>query len=192
MDLWNSGSDDAKYVVGRAASPDMKVNPSSKPIISNVDYVKFSALSFSMDTANVKGLNQIFVQIHNRGLTPVSPNEAKVLMLVANGDSTIPPLPAGFASRITAADSGKWLAPSAWKFATPEAAYRAFSGELSARAPQIVEFKVNFKSLELVGPHAYVAVFVTALKDPLTSNEVNLDRLTQASRHVAYRRLKLV
>jgi hypothetical protein len=148
-----------------------------------------------IETADLPGTtDQIYVEVHNRGLTPLPGSQVTVLLLLADASAGLPSLPANYASHITAGDPNpSWLG-SSWHFADPSNPYRALPGNVSARTPQIVRYDVDFSSLSLIpgDDHVCAAAFITTPNDPLTATNIVLDQLTMADKHVAHRNLHLV
>jgi hypothetical protein len=186
-------------------SADIKVRRPSVPgepaLNSPPDYLDYAVnigdyvdSTSDIETADQTGPNRIFVEVHNRGLTPIPPSQVRILLLVADASVALPPLPADFATHIAAGDtSSAWLG-SQWHFADSAAPYRTTTQSVDVRTPQVVEFDVDFTSLSLPLGHNHVcaAAFVTAAVDPLTAVNTNLDQLTMQDKHVAHRNLHLV
>jgi hypothetical protein len=187
-------------------SADIKVRRPSLPgapaLNSPPDYLDFAVnigdyvdTTSNVETADQTGPNRIFVEVHNRGLTPVPADEVRILLLVTDASVALPTLPADFTSRIAAADASLgWLAGSGWHFADSFSPYRKTPRDLDVRTPQVVDFEVDFSSMSLPLGHDHVcaAAFVTAAGDPLTGLDTNLNQLTMHDKHVAHRNLHLV
>ena len=146
------------------------------------------------ETADISGTNRAFVEVHNRGLTPIPGAMVRVLLLITDAHAGLPALPEGFETRINSNDTSNWVAGSAWRFADPSAPYRTLPGPLDARVPQVVEFPLNVSSLSLPAGHDHVcaAAFITTAGDPITSTDTSLDSLTMHDKHVVHRNLHLV
>jgi hypothetical protein len=156
------------------------------------DYVDSTS---NVETADSSGPNRIFVEIHNRGLTPVPAAQVRVCLLVTDASAGLPALPAGYAGHINAGDtSAAWLAGSGWHFADPSQPYRTPPRDLDVRTPQVVEFTVDFASLSLPLGHDHVcaAAFLTATSDTIAAVDQSLDLVTMHDKHVAHRNLHLV
>lgn len=186
-------------------SADIKVRRPSLPgapaLGSPPDFLDFTVNvgdyvdTTNIETADAGGVNRVFVELHNRALTPVPAAQVRVCLLVTDAYAGLPPLPSDYAARINAGDtSASWLTGTQWRFADPASPYRIASQALDVRVPQVVEFDVDFTSLSLPLGHDHVcaAAFVTSTMDPIASTETNLDQLTMHDRHVAHRNLHLV
>ena len=146
--------------------------------------------------------NQVFVEVHNRGLTPVPGSNVRVLLLVTPVSAGLPTLPTGYATHIQNGDppgdpstSGSgWLYGSAWYAAEPGSPYKSPPGNVDVRTPGVVEFNVDFKNIPAAGltDHVCAAAFITTLSDPLTSTQPSLDLLTMQDKHAVHRNLHLV
>jgi hypothetical protein len=139
----------------------------------------------------------VFIQVHNRGLTPVPGGQVQVLLLLADASTGLPALPDGYAAHINQADPTKsWLADGGWSFADPAVPYRNLPGTLDVRAPQVVEYDLDCSTLSLPAGHNQVcaAAFVTTTiaTEQLSSTTTDLDQLTMQDKHVVYRTLLLV
>jgi hypothetical protein len=170
-------------------SPDIKVMPASAGVLPlPLDFVGFAGLNAPAATADLTGNNQIFVQVHNRSLTPVAGDHAHVLLLLAAAVGNIaPPLPSGFAARINSQDSTNWLSGSGWQFADPVNPYRALPSSLSVRIPQVVEYDVDMTSSGLPFEIVCAAAFVTSASDQIQGTATDLAALTMSDKHVAFR-----
>ena len=149
-----------------------------------------------IETGDESGSNRVFVEVHNRGLTPVPGTNVRVLLLMADASAGLPALPAGYASHINSGDtSTAWLG-SNWRFADSITPFKILSGNLDVRTPLIAEFNVDFTPLSLPATHHHVclAAFVTTLDstDAFTGSVTNLDQLAMIDKHVAQRNLHLV
>jgi len=186
-------------------SADIKVRRPSLPgepaLNSPPDYLDYAVnigdyvdSTSDIETADQTGPNRIFVEVHNRGLTPIPASQVRILLLVADASVALPPLPANFTSHIAAADTNPAWLGSQWHFADSAAPYRTTTQNVDVRTPQVVEFNVDFTSLSLPLGHDHVCAvaFVTATSDPLTAVNTNLDQLTMQDKHVAHRNLHLV
>lgn len=160
------------------------------------DYIDTSHI----ETADQAGADRIFVEVHNRGLTPLPAGQVRVLLLITQVGAALPALPMDYAAHINNNDtSSGWLspplAPTPWKFADPAMPYRVTTGILDVRTPQVVEFDVDVSTLGLApGDHVCAAAFITTVgaQDRLTATNTNLDQLTMSDKHVAHRNLHLV
>jgi len=208
---WVDGTQDPTvvgYRVSHAMSADNKVRRGSiggLPTLSTPPhYLDFATnIGYQIDpttrweTADATDPNRIFVQVHNRGLTPVAGDQVWVLLLLADASAGLPALPANYATSINAADpSTTWLANSSCSFADATTPYRTLPGTLDVRTPQIVEFDVEFSVLALPPGHNQVcaAAFVTSslAAERLSSSSTDLDQLTMQDKHAVFRTLLLM
>jgi hypothetical protein len=148
------------------------------------------------ETADQSGMDRIYVEVHNRGLTSLPAGQVRVcLLLTTVGSAGVPSLPGGYVNSINIGDTSNWLSGTPWVFADPTK-YKFTTGPLDARTPQIVEFDVDFSAIGLSpGDHVCAAAFVTTVGSqdqlPMPGN-TNLDQLTLQDKHVAQRNLHLV
>ncbi len=178
--------------VVHSASADIKVQRSSGATVPvPQDYVGFAGLPNPLNIADVTGINQVFVQVHNRSLMPVAAADLQILLLVANATGGIPALPADYAARITSSDTSNWLGSTGWKFADSANPYRNPAGDLSVRTPQVVEYDADLTALGVTGTQLCAALFVSTAADALSSAETNLDTLVLQDKHVAYRLIQV-
>jgi hypothetical protein len=193
------------YVLYHWMSADIKVRRSSlmglPPLSSPVSYDDFAVNigdyidpTLHIETADTSGMDRIFVEVHNRSLTPVPAAQVRVLLLWADASMALPPLPAGYASHINGVDTTNWVAGSSWHFVDPSSPFRTPPRDLDVRTPQVVEYNLDFSTLglPLTDTHVCLAAFVTAGTDQITSTNTNLDQLVMSDKHVAHRNLHLV
>jgi hypothetical protein len=149
-----------------------------------------------IETADQSGMDRVFVEVHNRGLTPLPAGQVRIcLLLTTVGAAGLPPLPTNYATFINNGDITNWVAGSQWHFADPTMKYRVTTGVLDVRTPQVVEFDIDFSLVGLSpGDHVCAAAFITTVggQDQLTASNTNLDQLTMQDKHVAHRNLHLV
>lgn len=175
-----------------SASPDIKALTSSKTIATTPDLLAFASLQgFETDLNSFDsfGVNQILIEIHNRGKTPVAGAQVKVALLLADATGALPALPADFATRIQNGDATAWLGSTGWKFADPTSPYRTPPGAVETRVPQVVQYNIDFSAINLTPSHLCAAAFVTTDTDPLTSAVTDIGALAVADKHVATRTL---
>ncbi len=174
-------------------SADIKALRSSGSTLgTSPDFLGYASLKeFRTDLGTVDyfGTNQVFVEVHNRGFTPVAGDQVRVLLLVANSEvPTLPALPAGFAAHVQNGDTDPaWLGASGWSFASPTMPFRTLPGPLTARTPQVVEFDLSLPS----NANVCAAAFVTTPGDPLTAAITDVNVLTMQDKHVALHSLKV-
>ncbi len=187
-------------------SADIKVRRSSLaglPALSSpVNYADF-AINIGdyvdsvarIETGDLSGTDRIFVEVHNRSLTPVPAAQVSVLLLVADASAGLPALPANYASHINSGDSSAaWLAGSAWRFVDSASPYRTLNRDLDVRTPQVVEYQLDFSTLGLPMTHDHVclAAFTTTPGDQITSVNTSLDQVTMSDKHIVHRNVHLV
>jgi hypothetical protein len=208
---WVDGAQDPTargYNVYHWMSADIKVRRGSfiglPPLSTPPDYLDFSINIGDytdpithVETADVLGTNRIFVEVHNRGLTPIPGSQVRVLLLLTEAAAGLPSLPANYASHINTGDtSTSWLAGTHWSFADPVMPYRVLPGTLDVRTPRIVEYQINFATLALLPGHDHIcaAAFVTTTfpAEQITSTSTDLDQVTMHDKHIVYRNLHLV
>ncbi|MDB5354914.1 MAG: hypothetical protein JWN24_1367 [Phycisphaerales bacterium] len=187
-------------------SPDVKVHRPSLggPTVSSPpDLLDFSANigdyidTSDIETADEAGLNRIFIQVHNRALTPVAGTDVRVLLLLTDAAAGLPPLPADYATRIISGDTSNWLTGSSWRFADPMTPYRTLPGTIEARVSQVVYYDFDFSTMALPAGHNHVcaAALVTTISSAdrlLSPGNTSMDALTMIDKHVAHRNLHLV
>lgn len=194
------------YTLFHWMSADIKVRRSSlsglPPLSSPVNYSDFATnigdyvdSVARIETGDLTGTDRIFVEVHNRSLTPVPGAQVSVLLLVADASAGLPPLPVNYASHINSGDtSAAWLASSNWRFVDPASPYRTLNRDLDVRTPQVVEYQLDFSTLGLPATHDHVclAAFSTTPGDQITSVNINLDQVTMADKHIVHRNVHLV
>jgi hypothetical protein len=193
------------YVLYHWMSADIKVRRSSLtglPTLGTpVTYDDFAVNigdyidpTLQIETADSSGTDRIFVEVHNRSLTPVPAAEVQVLLLWADATMALPPLPSGYATHINSADTSNWLAGSSWHFVDPTSPYRIPLNDLDVRTPQVVEYDLDFSTLGLpsTDTHVCLATFVIGGTDQISTNITDLNQLTMSDKHVAHRNLHLV
>jgi hypothetical protein len=175
------------------SSPDIKVLRSSgSTLASTPDFLGFASLKdfeTDLNTYDTLGTNQIVIEVHNRGKSPVDGAQVRVLLLLADGTAPLPALPADLAARFTSGDTTAW--PSAgWKFADPTNPYRALPGLLEARVPQVVRYDVDLDAAGLNTSKLVAAAFITAPADPYAAAGTDAGALALTDKHVAIRTLE--
>lgn len=157
------------------------------------DYVQPST---SVETADVGGMDTIFVEVHNRSVNPVAAANVRVLLLVADASAALPPLPVNWNTHVNNGDTGSWLGGSQWQFVDPIQPYHPLPSDLDVRMPQVAAYQFDFSTLGLPAGHEHVclAAFVTTVdgSDPITATDTDLNTVTMSDKHVAHRNLHLV
>ena len=193
------------YVLYHWMSADIKVRRSSltglPTLGSPVTYDDFAFNigdyidpTLHIETADASGPDRIFVEVHNRSLTPVPAAEVRILLLWADATMALPPLPSGYAAHINSGDTSNWLAGSSWNFVDTTSPYRTPLNDLDVRTPQVVEYDLDFSTLGLpsTDTHVCLATFVIGGTDQISTNITDLNQLTMSDKHVAHRNLHLV
>src|SRR5215472_4063979 len=176
------------------SSPDIKVLRSSRSQLdATPDFFGFASLrdfQTDLNTFDTLGTNQVLIEVHNRGKTAVPGAQVRVLLLLADGSASLPALPADFATRFQNGDTTSWLS-AGWHFADPTNPYRTLPGSLDARTPQVVQYNVDFVSLNFTPDKIAAVAFVTTDGDPYTSTETNANNLVVSDKHFAVRVLEV-
>lgn len=186
-------------------SADVKVRRSSlgglPPLVYPVDDLDFAVnIGDYVDTTDIEtvdstGADQIFVEVHNRSVTPLAASAVRVALLLTHASAGLPPLPADYVSHLNdfSTTSTAWLpSTSQWKFASPP--YCNLNAPLDVRNPQVVKFDVtNLGSLFSGANHVCAAAFVTTAHDQILATDTpSLDYTTMHDKHIAHRNLHLV
>ena len=208
---WVDGAQDPTavgYLVYRWMSADIKVRRGSFFVLPALntppDYLDFATNigdyidpTTHLETADPLGTDRIFVEVHNRGLTPIPGSQVSVLLLLTDASAGLPALPANYAFHINTGDtSTSWLAGTPWSFADSTTPYRTLPGMLDVRTPQVVKYDVDLSTLALPAGHDHVcaAAFVTTTlpTEKIRSTNTNLDQVAMQDKHIVYRNLHLV
>lgn len=134
--------------------------------------------------ADAVGANQVFVQVHNRGHLPIAAGDLRVALLVAASDAAgnAPLLPADYAARIRAADTGAWLGASGWRFVDAAVVYRSNILELNDRRPAVVTWPADFGALGFAAGSHVLLVALSSATSPIVGASDNT--LQSAERNV--------
>lgn len=205
---WVEGAADPNRVGAKVyhwMSADIKVRRPSLPALptlgSPADYLDYAVnigdyvdSTTNIETADSSGTNRIFVEVHNRALTPIPGPQVRVLLLLTDASAGLPALPANYATHVNAGDTTNWVVGTPWRFADPATPYRTLTAPLDVRTPQVVEFDVDLSTLGLPTGHDHVcaAAFVSATSDQITATVPSLDTATMQDKHIAHRNLHLV
>jgi hypothetical protein len=142
------------------------------------------------------GIDQVFVEVHNRTQNPLSAAQVNVLLLATDASAGLPQLPANYATHINAlhTTTPPWLMNTPWQFVDPSSPYHQLPRDLDVRTPQVVEFDFDFSSVPLPAGHDHVclAAFVTHPMDPVTANVPSLDNATMIDKHIVHRNVHLM
>ena len=208
---WVSGTFDGVPVldprtaqqVSLGYSPDIKVRRASQgswPGQPNyLDFAYHLGETYAPQNAqemviDASGTNQVFIQVHNRGLspdlTPIAGDKVRVLLLL-NLIGGI--MPNDYASHINAQDTTTaWLGPG-WFFVDPVNPYHALPGPLDVRTPQVVSFDFDLKKTFGAAPppinmaYSLVAfVITTDATDQVTSSGTFLNDAILHDKHIGW------
>ena len=130
---------------------------------------------------------RVYVQVHNRGVTPA--NNVRVMLLLANASAGLPNLPSGFATNV---QTGTPISTANWRtvgFAT--------LNDVRVGFPKIAAFDLPSSMLpppaSLAGnDHHCVLALVHHASDPFTATQVVTDNLSRGERKAAHKNLKVV
>lgn len=139
-------------------------------------------------SASANIITRVYVQVHNRGVTPA--DNVRVLLLLANASAGLPPLPTGFDVNVR---NGLPINTSAWRtlgFAT--------LNDVRVGAPKIAAF--NLPSNMLPPPanlnggndHQCVLGLVHHADDQFTNTQTVVDLLSSGDRKAAHKNLTVV
>ncbi len=136
-------------------------------------------------TANI--LTRVYVQVHNRGVTPA--NNVRVMLLLANASAGLPPLPAGFDVNVR----------NGLPITTPDWHTVGFDtlNDVRVGFPKIAAFSLPSSMLpppaNLVGnQHQCVLALVHHADDQFTNTLTNVDILSSGDRKAAHKDLTVV
>ncbi|MEP7384448.1 MAG: hypothetical protein ABI910_22435, partial [Gemmatimonadota bacterium] len=206
---WVEGAQDPTrkgFTIYHWKSPDIKVRRPSlggPTLAAPPDMLDFAAnIGDYVDTSNAEtaddaGMNRLFIQVHNRALTPLAGTDVRVLLLLTDAAGGLPALPADYATRIINGDTTNWVSGTPWRFADAALPYRTLPGAVHARQSQVVYYDFDFSTMALPAGHNHVcaAAFVTTISANdrlLNPGNTSLDALTMLDRRVAHRNLHLV
>ena len=156
------------------------------PPTSDIDFLQFvdvlvdDAQRVAASAAAVI-TTRVYVQVHNRGVTPAS--GVRVMLLVADASTGSPPLPPGFGSDLR---SGTPIATPSWRtvgFATLD--------DVRVGFPKIAAFDLTSDLLAGGDQHCVLAL-VHHPQDPFTATETATDLLSTSERKSAHKRLTVV
>lgn len=130
---------------------------------------------------------RVYVQVHNRGVTPA--DNVRVMLLLANASAGLPNLPSGFATNV---QTGTPISTATWRtvgFAT--------LNDVRVGFPEIAAFDLPSSLLpppaSLAGnDHHCVLALVHHASDQFTASQVVTDTLSQTERKAAHKNLKVV
>ena len=162
------------------------------PLTGTIDFLAFDD-TLTDDFQNVAThatatiTTRVYVQVHNRGVTPA--NNVQVMLLLANASAGLPSLPPGYAVNV---QSGTPITTSAWRtvgFAT--------LNDLRPGAPKIAAFNLTSNLLpppaNLAGnQHHCVLALVHHPADQFAATQTVTDWLSIGERKAAHKNLTVV
>jgi hypothetical protein len=181
-------------------SPNIKVDPPA----SNGTYQATKQINFfqfvdaivdgsdgtaTIDSSKGTAVNRVYVEVHNRGVTPA--DGVQVMLLLANASAGLlaAPLPSGYASNVQA---GTAISNANWQ----TVGITTLNG-LTLGVPQVAEFDLPStllpppSSLPAQSHYCLLALLNHSL-DLFSNTDTNADSLTIADRKVAQRNLQIV
>jgi hypothetical protein len=162
------------------------------PLTGTIDFLAFDD-TLTDDFQNVAThatatiTTRVYVQVHNRGVTPAS--NVQVMLLLANASAGLPSLPSGYAANV---QSGTPITTPAWRtvgFATLD--------DVRPGAPKVAAFDLTSNLLpppaNLAGnQHHCVLALVHHPADQFTATETVTDWLSIGERKSAHKNLTVV
>jgi hypothetical protein len=162
------------------------------PLTGTIDFLAFDD-TLTDDFQNVAThatatiTTRVYVQVHNRGVTPA--NNVQVMLLLANASAGLPSLPPGYATNV---QSGTPITTAAWRtvgFAT--------LNDVRPGAPKIAAFNLTSNLLpppaNLAGnQHHCVLALVHHPNDQFTATQTVTDWLSIGERKSAHKNLTVV
>jgi hypothetical protein len=136
-------------------------------------------------TANI--ITRIYVQVHNRGIVPA--NNVRVMLLLANASTGLPPLPAGFEVNVR---NGIPINTANWRTIGFDTL-----NDVRVGFPRIAAFSLPSSMLpppaNLAGnQHHCVLALVHHADDQFTNTETGTDALSSSDRKAAHKNLTVV
>jgi hypothetical protein len=131
--------------------------------------------------------NRVYVQVHNRGVTPA--NDVRVMALLANGSAGLPNLPAGYETNVQA---GTDISAPDWQtvgFKTLKDLRVGFAQIAAFDLPSMM----SPPSASLAGnAHRCLLALLHCPKDPFTNTQTHMDTLSPSERKTAQENLHVV
>ena len=196
------GLDDPEVPNGQVhhwAGPNIKVDPPSsagtyQTPSTSIDFLQFVDQIIdggdgvaTRDPTTGTVVNRVYVEVHNRGVTPA--NAVQVMLLVTNASAGLPPLPTGYTASV---QSGTSITTSAWK----TVGIRMLNG-LAVGSPQVAEF--DLPSTLLPSPsslpgqsHYCILALLHSPDDIFTNTQTDVDSLAIGERKAAHKNLHIV
>jgi hypothetical protein len=162
------------------------------PLTGRIDFLRFvDTLTDDFQnvathaTANI--ITRVYVQIHNRGVTPA--NNVRVMLLLANASAGLPPLPAGFDVNVR---NGLPINTADWHTVGFDTL-----NDVRVGFPKIAAFSLPSSMLpppaNLAGnQHQCVLALVHYADDQFTNTQTNVDMLSSGDRKAAHKNLTVV
>jgi hypothetical protein len=130
---------------------------------------------------------RVYVQVHNRGVTPA--NNVRVMLLLSNASAGLPALPAGYATDV---QNGTPINNANWQTVDITTL-----NDVRVGAPKIAAFNLTSDKLpppaSLAGnDHHCVLALVHHASDPYTSTQTHTDTNSRTERKAAHKNLKVV
>lgn len=142
----------------------------------------------TIDPAVGTAVNRVYVQLHNRGVTPA--NNVRVMLLLTNASAGLPNLPAGYATNV---QTGTPISTANWQTVGFQ-----IVNNLRVGFPQIAAFDLPSTMLPppsaLAGNahHCLLALLHSAGNDPFINAQVHVDTLSPGERKAAHKNLNVV
>lgn len=131
--------------------------------------------------------NRVYVEVHNRGVTPA--DNVRVMLLLANASAGLPNLPAGYQANVQA---GTPISTADWHTVGFQ-----ILNDLRVGFPKIASF--DLPSTMLPPPtglpgnaHQCLLALLHSSADPFTATETHVDTLSPAERKAAHKNLHVV
>jgi hypothetical protein len=162
------------------------------PLTGTIDFLAFDD-TLTDDFRNVAThatatiTTRVYVQVHNRGVTPA--DNVQVMLLLANASAGLPPLPPGYAANV---QSGTPITTTNWR----TVGFETLS-DVRPGAPKIAAFDLTSNLLpppaNLAGnQHHCVLALVHHPDDPFTATQTVTDLLSIGERKSAHKNLTVV
>lgn len=162
------------------------------PLGGTIDFLAFDD-TLSDDFQNVAThatatiTTRVYVQVHNRGVTPA--DNVRVMLLLANASAGLPSLPPGYAANV---QSGTPITTATWR----TVGFATLNG-IRPGAPKIAAFDLTSNLLpppaNLSGnQHHCVLALVHHPDDPFTATQTVTDWLSVGERKAAHKNLTVV
>ncbi len=142
----------------------------------------------TVDPSVGTAINRVYVQVHNRGVTPA--NNVRVMLLLANASAGLPNLPAGYTTNV---QTGTAISTAHWK----TVGFRTLN-DLQVGLPQIAPFDLPSTMLpppaSLTGNahHCLLALLHCPGDDVFTNTQIHVDTLSPHERKAAHKNLHVV